>query len=103
MTDSACPDSIEFWSKFPSGSLSSCNSIGGSDSWAENAVKYDFVGSQHSASGFRLELFGLLRVRKLLRFRLLRSIIGYMSGILIGDIICLVNSIDHEGRFAKVS
>ena len=61
------------------------------------------MGSQHPASGFRLELFGLLRVRKFLRFRLLRSITGYMLGISIGDIICLVDSIDREGRFAKVS
>ena len=107
VTDSACSDSTELCSKVPSkvpsGSLSSGKSIGGSDSWAENAVQYDFVGSQHSASGFRLELFGLLRVRKLLRFRLLRSITGYMRGISIGNIICLVDSIDREGRFAKVS
>ena len=38
VTDPAGSDSTEFWSKVPSGSLSSCNSIGGSDSWAENAV-----------------------------------------------------------------
>ena len=103
MTDSADSDSTESWSKVPSGSLSSFKSIGGSFIWAENAVKYDFVGSQYSASGFRLKLFGLLCVRKLLRFRLLRSIIGYMSGISIGVIICLVDSIDPEVRVAKVS
>ena len=103
VTDSAGSDSTESWSKVPSGSLSSCTSIGGSVIWAENAVKYDFVGSQHSASGFRLELFGLPCVRKLLRFRLLRSIIGYMRGISIGVIICLIDFIDREGRVAKVS
>ena len=103
VTDSAGSDSTESWSKVPSGSMSSCKSIGGSVIWAENAVTYDFVGSQHSASGFRLELFGLLRVQKLLRFRLLRSIIGYMRGIAIVDIIFLVDSIDREGCVAKVS
>ena len=66
VTDSSGSYSTESWSKVPSGSLSSYKSIGGSVIWAENAVKYDFVGSQHSASGFRLELFGLPCVRKLL-------------------------------------
>ena len=56
VTDSAGSDSTESWSKVPSGSLSSCKSIGGSVIWADNAVNYDFVGSQHSASRFRLVL-----------------------------------------------
>ena len=39
VTDSVGSDSTESWSKVPSGSMSSCKSIGGSVIWAENAVK----------------------------------------------------------------
>ena len=61
------------------------------------------MGLQHCASGFRLELFGLSCVRKLLRFRLLRSKVGYMFGVAIGETMLLVDSIDREGLILKVS
>ena len=61
------------------------------------------MGSQHSVNGFRLELFGLPCVRKLLFLLLLRSNVGYMLGVAIGNPMLLVDLIDRDGLILKVS